>query len=754
MRHATVSVKIALVAMCLVAMACVPREPGVGPPAPTGGYDLFRDSTADTFEFATVFQGLNQPVNLAFAPDGRAFVAEQMGIIKTYDSVDDPTPTITADLRSLVSYNAEHGLVGLTVDRAYPTRPYVYAFYATDPLGLWGDGCASGYQSNGCRRGGSVDKITVDGNGVMVGQPETLVDDRWCFQFTGHSVGSVEMLSDGSLVITAGEGAKWDGTDYGQWGGDPVSPPIPYVTPANPCGDPPGGEGVANSPTDGEGGSFRSQDVLTDGDPVTWDGALARIDADTGEPMPDNPLVGSGDTDDDGVVAFGYRNPNRITVQPGTDRVYVANVGQNFVEEIEWVDVTDTPVKNSGWPCREGAEANPAFDLLGNVICEDLITAPGAKGQLTDPWFYYNHNGSSAAVTGLSFVPHGPYPEKYHGDLFFADYVIGNIWAVSLTPDGNLTTIPPEAVAYQPGIVDLDAGPDDYLYSVNRARGTVDRLVGAGGPPIAKLEATPPNGPVPLQVNLDASSSSQPGGGALTFAWDLDGDGQFDDGTGPTATATFNDEVNHDVAVQVTGEGGATAVATQTIYPGNTAPEVVLDVTSPLPWTAGQPIEFQMTANDAEDGPLPGTSITWESFVRHCYEPTDCHSHPDDTGTGNSGSFTGPSHGYPSYIQLVARATDSRGQTTEVSQDLQPATATITVTSSVPGAAVTLGEALVTTPATYTAILGDSISVAASNTQAIGGVTYAFDSWSDGGARTHQVAVTGDLVLQLNLTPL
>ncbi len=657
----TCSLKIALVAVGLMAMACVPPKPGIGPPEASGGYDLFSDPSADTFQFATVFGGLSQPVNLAFAPDGRAFVAEQAGIIKTYDSVDDPTPTITADLRSRVSYNAEHGLVGLTVDRAYPARPYIYAFYATDPLGLWGDGCSAGYQYNGCRRGGEVDKITVDGNGVMVGQPETIVDDRWCFQFTGHSVGSVEMLSDGSLLITAGEGAKWDGTDYGQWGGQPVAPP-PYETPPNPCGDPPGGLGVANSPTDGEGGSFRSQDVLTDGDPVGWNGALVRIDPDTGEPLPDNPLVGSGDTDDDAVVAFGYRNPNRITVQPGTDRVYVANVGQNFAEEIEWVDVNATPVKNSGWPCREGAEPNPAFDLLDNVICEELIDAPGAKGELTDPWFYYNHNHAGAAVTGLSFVPHGPYPEKYHGDLFFADYVLGNIWSVSINPDGSLTSIPPEAVAYQVGIVDLDAGPDDYLYSVNRERGTVDRLVGAGGPPLAELEATPENGPSPLLVNLDASASSQTGGGILTFAWDLDDDGAFDDGTGPTATVTFNDVVNHDVRAQVTNENGETAVATRTIYPGNTAPEISLDVTSPLPWTAGDPIEFQVTATDAEDGQLSGGSITWESFIRHCYEPTDCHSHPDDNGTGTTGSFIGPSHGYPSYIELVARATDSRGR--------------------------------------------------------------------------------------------
>ncbi len=76
------------------------------------------------------------------------------------------------------------------------------------------------------------------------------------------------------------------------------------------------------------------------------------------------------------------------------------------------------------------------------------------------------------------------------------------------------------------------------------------------------------------------------------------------------------------------------------------------------------------------------------------------------------------------------------------------------MTSAVPGAAVTIGEALLTTPATYTAILGDSISVATSNTQVIGGVTYAFDSWSDGGAPSHQVDVTGDLVLELGLVPL
>ena len=51
--------------------------------------------------------------------------------------------------------------------------------------------------------------------------------------------------------------------------------------------------------------------------------------------------------------------------------------------------------------------------------------------------------------------------------------------------------------------------------------------------PDAILSANPQSGTAPLDVNLNASTSTDPDGDALTFAWDLDGDGQFDDGSGP-----------------------------------------------------------------------------------------------------------------------------------------------------------------------------------------------------------------------------
>lgn len=737
-----------VVALALGAAACV-QPPATGTP-PQGVDDLPRDPDVDTLVFSTVIDGLAAPTDVAFAPDGRVFVGEKSGLIRTYDSVEDPTPTVTADLTDPVRDVGEHGLMGITVDNDYPNRPYLYIAYAWDITGLWGDDCAASYQINGCVTGARVARVTVDAQGVMVGSPLTLVEDRWCYQFGSHSIGSVEMMDDGSLLVSSGEGANWAGTDYGQYGGQQLSPPVDDLTPVNPCGDPPGGVGVASPADISEGGSLRSQDLLTGDDPLSWDGAIARIHPDTGEAMPDNPLVGVGSTDDDGLIAHGLRNPTRFTVRPGTDQVFIGNVGQSYAEEIDVVS-TQGPVRNFGWPCREGDRVHLPFDTLGNTICTDLLDAPGAPSVLTDPAFFYTRTNTGAAITGVRFVPEGHYPQDLVGDLVFVDYVIGNVYAVEFDAFGRWTGVPPEPVAYRTGIVSLVTGNDGYIYAVDIARGTVERLVDGDSAPVARIAAGPTEGPVPLEVSLDASDSEQPGGGNLTFAWDLDDDGAFDDASGPTASLTLHDEVNRVVSVQVTNEAGATTVASTTLYPGNTAPVLDVEVTSPLPWTAGGPIEFGATATDAEDGVLDGASVQWQTFLRHCYLPTDCHSHPQASGTGTSGSTEGPSHGYPSYLQLVVTATDSRGQSVEERIDLQPATATVEVTSTVPGAKVSIGEYTRTAPFVETVILGDTIDISVPGTQVIGGQTYAFGSWSDGGAASHQIDITGDLSLQLTL---
>src|SRR5918997_693212 len=84
------------------------------------------------FREQTVLTGLNQPMNIEFAPDGRIFVAEKAGRIKVFDSIADTTATIFADLSANVHNQNDRGLLGLALHPEFPTQPYVYVLYTYD----------------------------------------------------------------------------------------------------------------------------------------------------------------------------------------------------------------------------------------------------------------------------------------------------------------------------------------------------------------------------------------------------------------------------------------------------------------------------------------------------------------------------------------------------------------------------------------------------------------------------------------------
>src|SRR5690349_14234681 len=98
----------------------------------------------DGFAETTVWSGLTTPTVVRFAADGRVFVASKSGLIYTFDSLDDPTPTVFADLRREVYDSWDRGLLGMALD---PTRQYVYVLYAYDKapgslvVPAWGDDC-------------------------------------------------------------------------------------------------------------------------------------------------------------------------------------------------------------------------------------------------------------------------------------------------------------------------------------------------------------------------------------------------------------------------------------------------------------------------------------------------------------------------------------------------------------------------------------------------------------------------------------
>ena len=92
-----------------------------------------------------------------------------------------------------------------------------------------------------------------DAAGTAVTDTDVLIDD-WCQQFPSHSLGSLDFGPEGALYVTGGDGASFNGPDYGQ------AATVFGARVRHAGGDP--------SPPQDEGGALRSQDIRTTGDPI------------------------------------------------------------------------------------------------------------------------------------------------------------------------------------------------------------------------------------------------------------------------------------------------------------------------------------------------------------------------------------------------------------------------------------------------------------------------------------------------------
>src|SRR5947208_597 len=126
------------------------------PPAPSSA----RAGTLPSgFQESISFGGLVHPTVIRFASDGRVFIAEKSGLILVFDSLQDTTPTVFADLRTNVDDYWDRGLLGMALDPNFPANPYVYVLYSydhqlgsPDPPPKWGDACPTppGPTTDGC----------------------------------------------------------------------------------------------------------------------------------------------------------------------------------------------------------------------------------------------------------------------------------------------------------------------------------------------------------------------------------------------------------------------------------------------------------------------------------------------------------------------------------------------------------------------------------------------------------------------------
>jgi glucose/arabinose dehydrogenase/PKD repeat protein len=711
------------------------------------------------FNESVAFSGLTEPTSIAFSPDGRVFVAQKSGVIKVFDSLADTTPETFADLSKEVYNFWDRGLLGLALDPEFPAKPYVYVLYTLDavPGGSvprWGgksagDPCPSppGPTADGCVVTGRLSKLTASGNSMSVETP--LITD-WCQQFPSHSIGDLAFGADGVLYVSGGEGASYNAADWGQYG-----------TPVNPCDDPPGGVGAALTPPTAEGGSLRSQDVRTPGDPTGLDGTLLRIDPETGEGLPGNPYADSLDANARRIAAFGFRNPFRIAIEPASGDVWVGDVGQGTWEEIDRVDPDGSGPKNFGWPCYEGNKTSSArlnsWDNIDINLCESLYSE--GLSAVAAPTSAYKHGNpvlpgetcptGGASISGLTFYEAGPFPNEYSGALFFADYSRNCIWVMMPGADGRPN--PADVRSFDPGAhapVNLKVGPDGALYFADLSGGKIWKITHTTGnqPPTAVATATPEDGTAPLQVQLSAAGSSDPDpGDELSYSWDLNGDGEFGDSTEISPSYVYEQPGTHTATVRISDPDGSTDSDAVSIQVDNAPPTATIEAPSPaLTWAVGDPIAFSASATDPQDGTLPASAYKWSVIVHHC--PSDCHLHTVETFVGQTeGVFVGPDHEYPSWLEFRLTVTDSGKLTDTESVRVDPQTVTVNIQSfPASGFEVSVDSTSGETPFSKTVIKGSNNTISAPP-QTVGETAYTFGAWSDDKAATHNVIANQDV---------
>ncbi|MBW3582637.1 MAG: PQQ-dependent sugar dehydrogenase [Euryarchaeota archaeon] len=318
--------------------------------------------------------GFDRPVAALPVPDGsgRTLVVQQDGRVIAIEA-GAPAATPWLDIHDQVgTCHHEQGLLGLAFSPAFATDSRFYVTYTDKP-------CEKTEEKPERKGDVRLSRFTAL-PGVETVDPtteEVLLTIQQPFR--NHNGGHLIFGPDGHLYMGVGDG-----------GGH---------------GDP--------------GGNGQDRKTLL--------GSILRLDvsAPTGYAMPsDNPFIGDDDGRDE-IYVYGLRNPWRFSFDTATGDLWIADVGQNDVEEVDRLRNGEQAGANLGWSLYEGT------DRFGTGTAPDDLVFPVAE---------YRHGGGNCSVTGGPFLRDTPLP-GLEGTYLFSDFCSGHLWAVHPEDDHRVESL-------------------------------------------------------------------------------------------------------------------------------------------------------------------------------------------------------------------------------------------------------------------------------------------------------------------------
>ena len=317
---------------------------------------------SQTITLQSFATGFDSPVEITNAGDSRLFVVQKGGLIRILNSNGSINTTPFLNLSTLISSDGERGLLGLAFHPNYAANGYFFVNYTNTS----GNTVIARYSVNS----GNPDIANITGTILMtISQP-----------YTNHNGGSIKFGADGYLYIGMGDGGS---------GGDPGN---------------------------------RAQNINENL------GKMLRIDVNsTISPFytspATNPYVGVAGNDE--IWAIGLRNPWKFSFNRLNGDLWIADVGQGAIEEINKIvnPLPNTGI-NFGWRCYEG---NSTYNTSG--------CAPSST--MTFPFAQYARSGGACSVTGGYFYTGSTYP-NFQNKYFFTDYCDDKIRMVNSA--GVITT--------------------------------------------------------------------------------------------------------------------------------------------------------------------------------------------------------------------------------------------------------------------------------------------------------------------------